>query len=99
MFKTNFFIFSGIFSAMIFGILGHEIAYFMIENLNKRTLPYYMIITLTISISLYLCTSFLAYVLLKKQKIERNKFKEYIQIVCTVSSVTTIFSLIELIMS
>ena len=98
MIKANVFILGSLILATILGIFGQGISYFMNENIAKISPVYYLTVLTMISVFLYLVTSVLTYIAIKKQKIEKNKFGLYPLAICAIGLPISLWSVFVLAM-
>lgn len=98
-YQFNILIYGNMILAILLGVYGQGILYYIIDNIALMLPPLYCLAILTMtSILLFLVPPILIYKYNKKHKIGDNRFALYIAINTLAGVITSVFSLIILIM-
>jgi membrane protein YdbS with pleckstrin-like domain len=95
--KIRVFIYGSMVLALVLGIYGQSISYYLNDNLLKLSVVDWLIVVTITSIFLFLIPPILAYKLNKKQKIDKEELNIYFAINISIGIITSLWSIIVLI--
>lgn len=98
MIRANVVIFGSLILATILGIFGQDIAYFISGNIVEVPTIYCLTVLTMLSVFLYLLTTLLTYIFVKKQQIKKNYLRTYITVICIFGLYISYWSLFVLAM-